>query len=115
MVTRGAAHLHATCQRAAEPKWNSRLAESSRDAPQTALAAETMDPNTFCRIAHAPNSSLQCPLLTRSGHSAPYSIASSASNCIELGKARPSALAVFILMTNSNLFDMALGGLGHFA
>ena len=24
-------------------------------------------------------------------------------------------LSVFILMTNSNLFDMALGGLGHFA
>src|SRR5262245_46190462 len=31
-----------------------------------------------------------------------HSITSSASNCIELGTVRPSALAVFILMTNSN-------------
>ena len=93
MVTRGAAHLHAACQRAAEPKWNSRLAESNRGAPQTAVVAETMDPNTFCRIAHDPNTSSQYPLLTRSGHSAPYSITPSASDCIELGTVRPSALA----------------------
>jgi hypothetical protein len=35
--------------------------------------------------------------------SAAYSITSSASNCIEFGNARPSALAVFTLITSSNL------------
>jgi hypothetical protein len=34
---------------------------------------------------------------------------SSASNCIELGTSRPSALAVCRLMTNSNLVDCTTG------
>ena len=38
-----------------------------------------------------------------------YSITSSASNCIELGTARPSAFAVLKLMTNSNLVDCCTG------
>src|SRR5262249_55783823 len=36
---------------------------------------------------------------------APHSITSSASNCIELGTARPSTFAVLKLITNSNLVD----------
>ena len=38
-----------------------------------------------------------------------HSITSSASNCMELGIARPSALAVFRLMTNSNLVGCMTG------
>jgi hypothetical protein len=38
-----------------------------------------------------------------------YSITWSASNWIELGTSRPSALAVCRLMTNSNLVDCATG------
>ena len=38
-----------------------------------------------------------------------YSITSSASNCIELGTASPRALAVFRLMTSSNLVDCITG------
>src|SRR5262249_41351228 len=39
----------------------------------------------------------------------PHSITSSASNWIELGTSRPSALAVCTLMTNSNLVDCRTG------
>jgi hypothetical protein len=38
-----------------------------------------------------------------------YSITSSASNCIEVGTARPSALAVFMLITSSNLVGCSTG------
>src|SRR5262249_42427488 len=38
-----------------------------------------------------------------------HSITSSASNCIELGTARPSAFAVLKLITNSNLVDRCTG------
>src|SRR5215831_13444490 len=38
-----------------------------------------------------------------------HSITSSASNCIELGTERPSALAVLTLITNSNFVDRCTG------
>ena len=38
-----------------------------------------------------------------------YSITSSASNCIDVGTTRPSALAVFKLRTNSNLVARVTG------
>ena len=38
-----------------------------------------------------------------------YSITSSASNCIEVGTARPSALAAFMLITSSNLVGCSTG------
>ena len=38
-----------------------------------------------------------------------YSITSSASNCIELGTLKPSALAVFRLMTSSYLLICSMG------
>src|SRR5262249_6569422 len=38
-----------------------------------------------------------------------HSITSSASNCIELGTARPKAFAVLKLITNSNLVDRCTG------
>ena len=40
---------------------------------------------------------------------APHSITSSANNCIELGTASPSALAVLKLMTSSNLVARSTG------
>ena len=44
-----------------------------------------------------------------------YSITSSASNWIELGTSRPSALAVCRLMTNSNFVDSKTGRSAGFA
>jgi hypothetical protein len=38
-----------------------------------------------------------------------HSITSSASNCIELGTARPKVFAVLKLITNSNLVDRCMG------
>ncbi len=44
----------------------------------------------------------------------PYSITSSASNCIETGTSMPSALAVFKLMIGSNLVGRSTGrSAGH--
>jgi hypothetical protein len=40
---------------------------------------------------------------------APYSISSSASNCIELGTESPSTFAALRLITNSNLVDRCTG------
>ena len=42
-----------------------------------------------------------------------YSITSSASNCIELGTLKPSALAVFRLMTSSYLLICKYGQVGR--
>ena len=44
-----------------------------------------------------------------------YSITWSASNCIEDGTLRPNALAVFILMTSSNLVGCSTGRSAGFA
>ena len=49
-----------------------------------------------------------CPLRANSGHR-PYSIISSASNCIELGIVSPSVRAVLVLMTNSKFVGCSTG------
>jgi hypothetical protein len=51
----------------------------------------------------------------KEAHRLAQSINSSASNCIELGTSRPSALAVCRLMTNSNLVDCKIGKSAGFA
>src|SRR5262249_30088616 len=53
--------------------------------------------------------------MPQGGHPPHHSITSSASNWIELGTSRPSALAVCRLMTNSNLVDCSTGRSAGFA
>jgi hypothetical protein len=56
-----------------------------------------------------------CPLWAKSGHPSPHSIKSSASESIDAGIVRPSALAVVRLMTSSNLVGCWTGRLAGFS
>src|SRR5262249_52587062 len=62
----------------------------------------------FCVVARLVDR-LRCPLWAKSGHSAIHSITSSAATNKLGGMVNPSVLAVFKLITNSNLADWTTG------
>jgi hypothetical protein len=53
--------------------------------------------------------SRSCQELTHAPQQKPYSITSSASNCMEIGTSTPRVFAALRLMTNSNLVDCTTG------
>ena len=62
------------------------------------------------KAVHAPSSvNVRHQGLMHRTNVCPQSITSSASICIEVGTSMPSALAVFMLMTSSNLVDCWTG------
>ena len=68
-------------------------------------------------VRFTPNSDREsvCPLCANSGHSAPYSITSSARSRIDCGISTPIALAVLRLTTRSNLVGCSIGKSAGFA